>query len=158
MTGLADIRHGAERAWDNLVEDWKSLRQSAAGALTRFKSNKSEVGTPQSFQLGLLAADVKESDKQVVVKLEVPGMEKQDFHLTVSDKSLVVKGEKHSEVEENENGYHILERAYGSFTRVIPLPSAVDEETTKAKYDKGVLTVTMPKVDTQAVRKISVDG
>lgn len=158
MAGLADIRHGAERAWDNLVEDWKSFRQSAAGALTRFKSNKPEVGSPQTFQLGLLAADVTESEKNVVVKLEIPGMEKQDFHLSVVEKSLVVKGEKHSEVEESENGYHILERAYGSFSRVIPLPSAVNEEATKAQYKKGVLTVTLPKVDTQSVKKIRVDG
>jgi HSP20 family protein len=91
------------------------------------------------------AVDVKETAEVVVVKAEVPGMDAKDINIAVMGDVLTIKGEKKSEREEKEENYHLLERSYGSFSRSMVLPAAVDLDKIEAKYDKGVLTVTCPK-------------
>jgi HSP20 family protein len=91
------------------------------------------------------AVDVKETADQVVVKAEVPGMDAKDINISVTGDVLTIKGEKKSEREEKEENYHVVERSYGSFSRSMVLPSAVDLDKIEAKYDKGVLTVTCTK-------------
>ena len=91
------------------------------------------------------AVDVKETDEAVVVKAEVPGIDAQDINISVTGDVLTIKGEKKSEREEKEENYHLVERSYGSFSRSMALPTAVDLDKIEAKYDKGVLTVTCPK-------------
>lgn len=91
------------------------------------------------------AVDIKESAEAVVVKAEIPGIEAQDINISVTGDVLTIKGEKKSEREEKEENYHLVERSYGSFSRSMALPAAVDLDKIEAKYDKGVLTVTCPK-------------
>jgi HSP20 family protein len=91
------------------------------------------------------AVDVKETAEAVVVKAEVPGMDAKDINIAVMGDVLTIKGEKKSEREEKEENYHLVERSYGSFSRSMVLPAAVDLDKIEAKYDKGVLTVTCPK-------------
>jgi HSP20 family protein len=91
------------------------------------------------------AVDVKETAEAVVVKAEVPGMDAKDINISVTGDVLTIKGEKKSEREEKEENYHLVERSYGSFSRSMVLPAAVDLDKIEAKYDKGVLTVTCPK-------------
>jgi len=91
------------------------------------------------------AVDVKETADQVVVKAEVPGMDAKDINISVTGDVLTIKGEKKSEREEKEENYHLVERSYGSFSRSMVLPAAVDLDKIEAKYDKGVLTVTCTK-------------
>jgi len=80
-----------------------------------------------------------------VVKAEVPGIDAQDIDISVTGDVLTIKGEKKSEQEEKEANYHLVERNYGSFSRCLKLPAAVDLDKIEAKYEKGVLTVTCPK-------------
>lgn len=72
------------------------------------------------------AVDVKETAEQIVVKAEVPGMEAKDINISVTGEVLTIKGEKKSEREEKEENYHLVERSYGSFSRSLTLPAAVD--------------------------------
>jgi HSP20 family protein len=89
--------------------------------------------------------DVSEDDESVIVTAELPGMAEKDIDLSLAHGALTLRGEKREEKESKERGYYRSERCYGSFTRSIPLPCAVDEEKVVATFKKGVLTVTLPK-------------
>jgi HSP20 family protein len=90
--------------------------------------------------------DVRENDNVITLAAELPGMEEKDIDLTVDDGVLTLKGEKRYEHEEKEKGKAVrIERQYGSFQRSFTLPSYVDEEKVSAKFDKGVLTIELPK-------------
>jgi len=89
--------------------------------------------------------DVKESDREIKVLAELPGMDEKDINVTLNKDSLTLKGEKKEEKEENDIGYHRLERSYGSFCRTIPLPVEIESDNVSASYKKGILTITVPK-------------
>lgn len=89
--------------------------------------------------------DVKETDKQVIVKADLPGIDEKDISLTIQDGILSLRGEKKSEKTSEHENYHIMERSHGLFQRAIRLPDSVDENKAEARFDKGVLTVTLPK-------------
>ena len=89
--------------------------------------------------------DVSETDKEIKVSAEIPGVEAKDIDVSVEDGMLTIKGEKKYEREEKEKGQYRMERSYGSFERVIALPAEVDESKAKAEFKKGVLRLTLPK-------------
>ena len=89
--------------------------------------------------------DLAETDKEIKVSAELPGMDEKDIDLSVNRDTLTIKGEKKSEKEEKGKDYYHVERSYGSFTRTIPIPVEVDLEKVDAEFKKGVLTITMPK-------------
>ncbi|MBO0695311.1 MAG: Hsp20/alpha crystallin family protein [Verrucomicrobia bacterium] len=89
--------------------------------------------------------DVTETDKEIKVSAEIPGVEAKDIDVTVEDSMLTIKGEKKYEREEKEKGQYRMERSYGSFRRAIELPAEVDESKAKAEFKKGVLRLTLPK-------------
>jgi HSP20 family protein len=104
--------------------------------------------------------DVKENEKEIVVKADLPGIDEKDINLTIHDGVLSLRGEKKSERTDERENYHVMERSYGSFQRSIRLPETIDEDKVDARFDKGVLTVTLPKradmVKTQ--KKIEIKG
>ena len=102
------------------------------------------------------AVDVKETADQIVVKAEVPGMDAKDINISVTGDVLTIKGEKKSEREEKEENYHLVERSYGSFSRSLAMPAAVDMDKIEAKYDKGVLTITCPKKEEVKPKAIEI--
>ena len=89
--------------------------------------------------------DVKESDKEIKVLAELPGMDEKDINVSLNKDSLTLRGEKKEEKEENDIGYHRLERSYGSFCRTIPIPVEIENNKVTASYKKGILTITIPK-------------
>ncbi|MGO8954401.1 MAG: Hsp20/alpha crystallin family protein [Rhodomicrobium sp.] len=91
------------------------------------------------------AWDVKETEKELVVKADLPGIDEKDIQLTIHDGVLSIRGEKKSERTDERENYHFMERSFGSFQRAIRLPETVDEDKVQANFDKGVLTVTLPK-------------
>jgi HSP20 family protein len=91
------------------------------------------------------AVDVSETDKEITVKAELPGIEAKDVDITLDAGLLTIRGEKKFEAEEKKENYHRIERSYGSFSRSIALPAEVDESKVKARFDKGVLSVTVQK-------------
>jgi HSP20 family protein len=104
------------------------------------------------------SVDVKESDKEIKVSAELPGMEDKDIDVSLTKDSLTIKGEKKEEKEDKGKDFYRMERSYGSFTRTVPLPSEIDTEKVKAEFRKGVLTVTLPKTAKaiKETKKISV--
>ncbi len=91
------------------------------------------------------AMDVFETDKAIEIDAELPGMTEKDIDVSVVDNVLTVKGEKKAEKEEKEADYHMIERSYGAFTRSLTLPFEVNAAKVEAKFDKGVLKITLPK-------------
>jgi len=89
--------------------------------------------------------DVKETDKEIRVTAELPGMEQKDIEVTFVDGGLTIKGEKREEQEEEKGDWYHSERRWGAFERMIPLPADIDLNKAKAWFKKGVLKVTLPK-------------
>lgn len=161
MSTLSQIREGLSRAWDSITEGWRELREMAAEALTRFQPTAdSNDNLPQhrSVRWGLLAAEVADDDRDVVVKLEVPGMRPDDFELEVVGDVLVVRGEKRVSWDNRVGDFYVSERAYGRFERAVQLPASVDESEAKARYDAGVLTVRLPKTQPRKRARITIES
>lgn len=89
--------------------------------------------------------DVKEEGNDLVVSAELPGMDQKDIDVTVTRDSVRISGEKKHEEKEEEKGYYCHETSYGSFERIIDLPSEVDENKVEAEFSKGVLKIRLPK-------------
>jgi len=152
---LEGIKEGFNSLWESVTDGWQRMRQSAAGALTRFRPAE-QVNLPakadvdDDFYLpshgwSMLGGDVFEDEQRLVVRLEVPGMEKDEFDIEMRDDALVVSGEKRFERERTEGRYRMLQCAYGSFRRVVPLPVPVLAEASRASYEAGVLKIELTK-------------
>lgn len=98
-----------------------------------------------SGEMILPRVDVRESNGQIVVEAEVPGLEEKDVEVTLRDGVLRIKGEKKSEREEKKDDYHLTERSYGRYERAFRLPDGIDEEKVSAAMKNGVLHITVPK-------------
>jgi HSP20 family protein len=89
--------------------------------------------------------DVSETETEIKIEAELPGVYEKDIEVVLSDGRLTIKGEKKQEKEEKKKDFHLVERSYGSFARSIGLPFEVDPNQVKASFAKGVLTVSLPK-------------
>jgi HSP20 family protein len=118
----------------------------------------SDLAFPGGNGLISPAIDVTENDDSVTLTAELPGMDEKDVDLSIRNGVMTLKGEKKYEYKEKKEDTHVMERRYGSFQRVMTLPDSVDEGKIEAKFDKGVLTVTMPKKSEakSAARKIAI--
>jgi len=149
-----NIGRELSHAWESLSEGWRELLSRSSDALTHFTRNKEKEkieGSALTTSLAnfprwsLLAGEVEETGKDIVVRVEVPGMDKEDCRITIEGNTLYLSGEKRFERETHDSTYHVMERAYGSFQRTIPLPRNVDIDKAEASYKNGVLTVRLPK-------------
>lgn len=104
--------------------------------------------------------DVKETDKEVRVTAELPGLEEKDVEVTLTEGVLTIKGQKREEHEEEKGEFFRSERRYGMFERSIALPNGIDADKAKASFKKGVLKVTLPKTaEAQSNRRrIAIEG
>ncbi|HET9717413.1 MAG TPA: Hsp20/alpha crystallin family protein [Pseudolabrys sp.] len=100
--------------------------------------------------------DVSETDKEIEITAELPGLEDKDVQINVSDNLLTIRGEKKAEKEQKDKNYRLVERSYGSFERTLELPPGVNPESIKANISKGVLKVIVPKPAPSQVKKIEV--
>ena len=101
--------------------------------------------------------DVSETEKEFSVRLDVPGLRPEDLDVQLTDGTLTVRGERSEESEEKGNGdTYRHERYSGSFARTITIPTYADTAKAEAKYDKGVLTVTLPKLPGQGPKRVAV--
>jgi HSP20 family protein len=104
----------------------------------------------------LPSVDISETKDNFVVKAELPGLEAKDINVSISGDVLTIKGEKKTEEEEKDEHYHCVERYSGSFQRVFQLPSGVKTDMIEATFDKGVLRVTLPKVEEARKKEIDI--
>jgi HSP20 family protein len=148
------LRDEMSHAWDALLDGWQRLYRRAAGAMTRFQPSADDASSDseaknelveRSTGWGVLAGEVLDGENKVVIRLETPGMTKDDFDLEVAGDYLFIRGEKRVSREETKGRWHVTECAYGSFERSIPLPAPVDSNGATASYADGVLRVELPK-------------
>lgn len=163
---IDEIRQGFGTLWDSVTEGWDRLRQSAAGALTRLRPGD-DTALPArehvddtlwmpSAGWAMMGGEVFEDDNRLVVRLEAPGLEKEDFDVQVQGEVLVVRGSKRFERESTEGRWRVMQCAYGAFQRTVPLPVAVRGEEARASYRNGVLRVELPKLAPGKPRTVSV--
>ena len=100
--------------------------------------------------------NVAETDKEIEITAELPGLEEGDVQVNVENDILTVKGEKKAEKELKDKNYHTVERSYGFFSRSLQLPSGVDADQIKATLSNGVLKVVIPKPASSTPKKIEV--
>lgn len=161
MHVIDGLKEGLGETWESMAEGWRHLRQRAAGALTRFRPGEKHPAPSAGLALpspgwALLAGDVFEDDKKLSVRLEVPGMEKEDLNIEVCDDALIVRGEKRIEQESEAGRYRVLQCANGSFDRVVPLPVLVLADQAKASYRNGVLKIDLPKAQPGKSNKVEI--
>ena len=133
---LSSFRKEMDRLWDRI------------GGETPLARTFGEVWSP--------SVDISETKDSLVVKADLPGLEAEDVNVSISGDVLTIKGEKKAEAEEKDEHYHCVERYSGSFQRVFQLPSGVKADQIEATFDKGVLKVTLQKVEEAKKKEIEV--
>jgi len=148
---MALIRWSPRReVWDpfvSLAEIHNEINRAFGASLSQ-KNGFEAVFSP--------AVDVAVEKDNVVVKADLPGLSKDDVTVTLQDNYLTITGEKKHETEQQEANYFLSERVYGSFTRTIELPVAVDARKIEARFKDGVLHVTLPKTEDAKPKQIEV--
>jgi HSP20 family protein len=122
------------------VRPWWPERWSRAG--------ETEVTPPM--------VDVFEEKDDIVVKAELPGMDKENIEVNLTDHTLTIKGEKKKEEEVKKENYYRAERSYGSFLRSLQLPKEVHADKVKASFKNGILEVRMPKTEEAKAKEVKV--
>jgi HSP20 family protein len=102
------------------------------------------------------AVDIYETENEVVLTAEIPGIEEKDVEIKVEDNTLTLRGERKFEKETKEENYHRIERAYGSFFRSFTLPNYVDQDRIEAEHENGILKIRMPKRAELKPRKVKI--
>ena len=102
------------------------------------------------------SVDIQENENELVLTADVPGVTLESIDISIEDGALTLSGERKFENQQNEGGYHRIERSYGNFKRVFTLPDSVDAEKVTASYEAGVLKVLLPKKETAKPRTIKV--
>ncbi|RLC95225.1 MAG: Hsp20/alpha crystallin family protein [Chloroflexi bacterium] len=97
-----------------------------------------------------------EKDDRFVIRAELPGMTQEDIDISIVGDTLTIKGERKADTEIKEENYYHCERAYGSFTRSITIPAAVDTEKVEASYKNGILEINLPKVPEVKPKKVQI--
>ncbi|MDG4476161.1 Hsp20/alpha crystallin family protein [Thiovibrio frasassiensis] len=133
---LSTVRNEMDRLWNRFLDDWP---------------------LPTAFTRGWAPmADISETKDKLIVKAELPGLEPEDIKLSLSGNLLTIEGEKKKEKEEKDEHHYYMERYSGSFQRSFRLPVEVQENKIDAKFDKGVLTITMPKTTKSQKKEIKI--
>jgi len=102
------------------------------------------------------AVDIFETEGEIVVKAELPGMDRKDITLHLENNVLSLRGERKFEKETKDENYHRIERSYGTFSRSFAIPATVDEEKIRADYKDGVLKIILPKKEQAKPKQIKI--
>ncbi len=141
-------RRGVSPALSEGERPFYSLQRDVDRLFDEFFCEPVSVGRFESRWDGFSPSiDARETDKEIIVKAELPGIDEKDIDVSVSEDNLTIRGEKKEEKERKDNGYYRVERSYGAFHREIPLPAGVDTKDVYAGFKNGVLTVKMKKTE-----------
>src|SRR3954466_825081 len=141
---------------------WEPLRELSTlqNEMNRLFSTAFDAPAPSNgggaARRWLPAMHLVETDDHFVLRADLPGLSEADVNIEVEDRVLTISGERKAEHTENKDGYHRVERAFGSFSRSLTLPEGVDAESVSASFDRGVLEVQIPKPEERKPRKISI--
>lgn len=139
----------------------EQLRERLHGALDRWRLGRQREDGQEARTLvrpvfSGPALDIEETDDEVIVRAELPGLRPDNFTVEATGDRLILRGEKSEEREEHGRGFHRMERHYGSFVRTIALPCEVVPDRATARYRDGVLRVTLPKTESSKTRRVRV--
>jgi HSP20 family protein len=137
-----------DRDMDRVMEDFFGRRASPWWPGRWFRGEELGMRAP--------AVDLFEEKDDIVVKAELPGMDKDNIEVNLTDSTLMIKGEKKKEEEVKEENYYRSERTYGSFVRNVELPKAVHADKVKATFKNGILEVRIPKTEEAKAKEIKV--
>src|SRR6202049_3894059 len=148
-----------------LLTGWESLRELSArqdrmNRMNRlFRESYSPEGPEEALTTTALAppVDIYEDGHNIVLKIDVPGIDEKDIDVSIQNNTLTVHGERKIEKEEKEENFRRVERQYGSFTRSFTLPTTVDPEKVSASYDKGILKISLEKKAEAKPKQIKVN-
>ena len=101
--------------------------------------------------------DIYEDANRLVLKLEVPGIPQEDLQIDLQNQTLTVKGERKFVNEEKEENFHRIERRYGGFIRSFTLPSTIETESAQARYENGVIAITLPKKEAAKPKQVKIE-
>lgn len=104
------------------------------------------------------AVDVIDHENEIVIRAEVPGVNKEDLDISMSDHTITIRGRSHEEQKEEKEEYYYHEMSYGEFSRTVSLPTDVDAENAKATCKNGILELTLPKIETAKRKSIRIEG
>jgi len=142
---------------------WEPLREFSTlqNEMNRLFNTVFDTPTPSSGNGGALrrwlpAMDLIETEDHFVLRADLPGLSEEDVNLEVEDRVLTISGERKAEHEVSKEGYHRVERAFGSFSRSLTLPEGINPEAVQATFDRGVLEVRIPKPEERKPRKVSI--
>ncbi|MEO9485225.1 MAG: Hsp20/alpha crystallin family protein [Ekhidna sp.] len=121
-----------------------------------FDEDRWPVTSGNGWSSSVPAANIQEREKEYVIELAAPGMEKNDFHVDIENGMLCISSEKEEETEDKDNGYSRKEFSYSSFSRSFSLPENVDEDKIKASYKEGILSLSLPKTKEATIQKKEV--
>ena len=148
------IRWKPTRDLTSFPSDMVSLQREMNRVFDSFFNGVDEPGLLNGTWVP--AVDVAEGDDTYTVKMELPGVNKEDVKITLESNILTIRGEKRAEGEVKEKNYHRTERSYGSFQRSFTLPTTVKNDKIDAVYKDGILTVTLPKAEEAKPKQIEV--
>jgi len=148
------LTHWKQKAVDPFDEFFNFNSPQWGGSL--FPLINGELGFRRN---GLFPAlDVTEEENQITVKVDVPGLKREDISLSAEGSVLTVLGERKSQEEEKDKQYHRCERSYGRFERSVDIGSIIDQSKVRAKYRDGVLNITIPKTKDAQKKQIPIEG
>jgi len=141
--------------WDPFREA-VSLRDAMNTLMQESFVRPGGASTPAAY--ATLPLDVSESEDAFVVRASLPGMKPEDVQITVHGDTLTIRGESKAEEEKKGEHWHLRERRFGAFQRSVGLATPVDPDRAQARYDNGVLTLTLPKSEAARPRQIKIGG
>jgi HSP20 family protein len=127
-----------------------------SGDLHRLFNTLFEDRASVAQQRWVPSMDLVEADDHFLLKADLPGLAEEDVAIEVRDNALTISGERKAEHERKERGWYRVERSFGRFSRSLTLPDGVDPDAITASFDRGVLSVTIPKPEQRKPRKIQI--
>ena len=135
-----------------------SLQQDPLASLRFFEDAVTRLmSEPRTGRPWSPPVDILETENDLVLKADLPGMKLEGIDVRVENQTLSIKGERRFEQEASEKGYHRIERSYGSFVRSFAVPNSVETEKVSADYKNGVLTIKLPKKETAKPKQVKVE-
>jgi HSP20 family protein len=148
---MAIVRWDPARELDTLQGDVNRLFDS-------FFGRRDGAAAANGSRRWIPAMDLVETEDQLVLRADLPGVDRDDVDIEVKDGVLTVSGERRAEHEEKREGFHRVERSFGRFSRSLELPQGVEAESVRANFERGVLEVRMPKPEERKPTRIEIGG
>ena len=149
---MAIVRWDPTRDLDTLQGDVNRLFDSFFGR------RETAVGNDYGSRRWIPAMDLVETDEHLVLRADLPGVDRDNVEIEVKDGVLTISGERRAEHEDKREGFHRVERSFGRFSRSLELPQGIAADSVQARFERGVLELRMPKPEERKPTRIEIEG